>query len=167
LIRTYPKVYASDPYRWQQTLRDGDREAGTSDRVVRVLNDHIEVEWAGPSGNVDTLYSNGSQGWLSLIQSKLQNDTSRIQSAQVIAKALNGKRMGKLHDVAQRVAQTRQRLSDEADKIAARLDQIDQKAPNAFANAHSILDQHNSDLDAMETELRQLSNIPLDGSHNV
>jgi methyl-accepting chemotaxis protein len=144
MIRTYPKVYASDPYRWQQTLRDGDKDAGGTDRTVKFIGDQIVVEWADR------------------LKAKLENDTSRVQSAQVIAKALNGKRMGKLHDVAQRVAQTRQRLSDEADKIAARLDQIDQKAPNAFANAHSILDQHNADIDAMEAELRQLSNLPLE-----
>ena len=70
--------------------------------------------------------------------------------------------MGKLQEVALRIKQTKAHLEFEADKLLTRLDGIDQKAPSAFDRGNAILDQHNTDLDAMDSELRQLSNIPLE-----
>lgn len=70
--------------------------------------------------------------------------------------------MGKLAAVAQRIGETRKKLESEADRLALRLDDMDKKAPAAFDRAHSIIDQHNTDLDSMESELRQLSNLPLE-----
>ncbi len=71
--------------------------------------------------------------------------------------------MGKLQEVAQRIAATQKKLNEEADRLSGRLDEVDKKAPAAFERGHQILTQHNADLDAMENELRQLSNLPLGG----
>lgn len=54
------------------------------------------------------------------------------------------------------------RLLREADKLAAKLDGLDQKAPESFARAHQVIEQHSADIDAMDGELRQLSNLPLE-----
>lgn len=68
--------------------------------------------------------------------------------------------MGKLHLVAQRIGDTRKRLDAEADKLAAKLDSLDAKAPEAFSRADAIIASQNADIDNMESELRQLSNLP-------
>ena len=104
---------------------------------------------------------------------QLQAKTEDFKSAQVITRALvEGEQakkalasMGKLHQVAQRIASTKKTLEAQADKLALRLDELDKKGPDAFGNANAILDQHHADLDAMESELRQLSNLPLASSH--
>ncbi len=70
--------------------------------------------------------------------------------------------MGKLQEVAQRIADTRKKLEAEADKLAGKLDGLDAKAPAAFERGNAIIDQHGADIDAMDSELRQLSNLPLD-----
>jgi hypothetical protein len=102
--------------------------------------------------------------WHKRFQARLQEDTQRIQSAQVIAKAIvQGQRMGKLQEIALRIAKTKESLDAEADKLSARLDEIDRKAPEAFTRGKAVIDQHSADLDAMEAELRQLSNVPLGG----
>ena len=71
-------------------------------------------------------------------------------------------KMGKLQAVAQRIRQTKTNLEAEADKLAGKLDELDKKAPAAFERGHTIIAQHNADVDAMDSELRQLSNLPLD-----
>ena len=65
---------------------------------------------------------------------------------------------GKLHGIAQRIAATKKSLDDQADKLAQRLDDLDKKAPEAFTKASALIEQHNTDIDAMEGELRQLTN---------
>ncbi len=72
-------------------------------------------------------------------------------------------RMGKLQEVAQRIAATQKRMNDEADKLASRLNEMDGKIPAAFERGHAIVNQGHADIDAMEAELRQLSNLPLGG----
>lgn len=79
----------------------------------------------------------------------------------LIAKVKELNSMGKLHQVAQRIADTKKKLEAEADKLNEKLDGLDAKAPDAFAKGHAIIEQHNADVDAMESELRQLSNLPL------
>lgn len=69
--------------------------------------------------------------------------------------------MGKLQEVAARIAATQKKLNDEADKLALELDGLDKKAPEAFDRGHRIVAQHNADIDAMKTELAQLSNLPI------
>ena len=103
---------------------------------------------------------------------KLENQIYRIQQGQTIARALvegnqakaELRRMGKLQAVAERIKDTKAKLEAEADKLASRLDDLDKKAPAAFDRGHSFLDAQHADLTAMEAELRQLSNLPLDGS---
>src|SRR5512139_4023254 len=70
--------------------------------------------------------------------------------------------MGKLQSVAQRIADVKKQLEDEADKLATKVEGLVAKAPAAFDRGHAILDQHSADVDAMESELRQLSNLPLE-----
>jgi hypothetical protein len=63
--------------------------------------------------------------------------------------------MSKLAQVAERIAQTRRWLEQEADRLAARLDQIEKRAPAALQNAHRILDEQQRDLDATEQMVQQ------------
>ena len=63
--------------------------------------------------------------------------------------------MSKLAAVAERLAQTRRWLDQEADRIAARLDQLEKRAPAAIQNAHRILDEQQRDLDATEQMVQQ------------
>lgn len=101
---------------------------------------------------------------------QLQDLTGRVHGARMVANAIiEGQeakkelvRMGKLHEVALRIAETRKSLEGEADKLSTRLDDLSKKAPAAFGHANALLDSHNADIDAMESELRQLSNLPLD-----
>ena len=112
----------------------------------------------------DTVYHghNGVElGWRELTgKPELSNSQQRL--AQDIKSGLRKYQpMGKLQEVALRIKQTKAHLESEADKLLTRLDGIDKKAPSAFDRGNAILDQHNTDLDAMDSELRQLSNIPL------
>lgn len=72
--------------------------------------------------------------------------------------------MSKLAAVAERIKTTKAKLDVEADKLAARLDEIDAEAPKALLRSHAFLDAQTADVAAMEDTLRQLSNLPLDGS---
>ena len=67
--------------------------------------------------------------------------------------------MGKLQEAAQRIKAKKLELENEADKILGRLSDIDKKGPTIFDRANKIVDGHNADLDAMDNELRQLSNL--------
>ena len=101
--------------------------------------------------------------WHERLAEELKVDIPRIQSAQVIAKAIiQGQSMGKLHEVAERIKRTKASLESEADKLMAKLDGVDKKAPDAFSRGHAVIDQQSSDIDTMDAELRQLSNIPLE-----
>ncbi len=68
--------------------------------------------------------------------------------------------MGKLHLVAQRTKELKTKLDAEGDKMLAKLDSIDAAAPAAFANAHAVIDSQKSDIENMESELKQISNLP-------
>lgn len=63
--------------------------------------------------------------------------------------------MSKLAAVAERLAQTRRWLDQEADRLAARLDQLEKRAPAAIQTAHRILDEQLRDLDATEQMVQQ------------
>ena len=67
--------------------------------------------------------------------------------------------MNKPSSLAQRIAETKKRHDAEADAIAKRLDELDSKAPAAFAHAQSIVNSQHDDIDAMEAELKQLTNL--------
>lgn len=67
-------------------------------------------------------------------------------------------RMGKLSEIGQRMAKAKAMVAAEADKLAAKIDAFEHKVPETFANANKILDQHSADIDAMDSELRQLTN---------
>ena len=63
--------------------------------------------------------------------------------------------MSKLAAVAERLAQTRRWLDQEADRLAARLDQLEKRAPAAIQTAHRLLDEQQRDLDATELMVQQ------------
>lgn len=67
--------------------------------------------------------------------------------------------MGKLQEAAARIKAKKLELEGEADKILGRLSEIDAKQPDVFDRANKIVSQHHADLDAMDSELRQLSNL--------
>jgi hypothetical protein len=63
--------------------------------------------------------------------------------------------MSKLAAVAERIARTKRWLDQEVDRLAARLDQFEQRAPVVFQDAHRILDEHQRDLETAEELMRQ------------
>lgn len=63
--------------------------------------------------------------------------------------------MSKLTAVVERVAQTKRWLDQEADRLAARLDQLEKRAPAVILNAHRVLDDQQKGLDATEKLIQQ------------
>jgi hypothetical protein len=70
--------------------------------------------------------------------------------------------MSKLASVTERIRETKQMLDEEGDKLMVRLDQVQAAAPATLARAHTVIDQQVADVGALEAELRQLSNAPLE-----
>ena len=63
--------------------------------------------------------------------------------------------MSKLAEVAERLAETRRWLDQEADRLAARLDQLERRAPKAIQNAHRLIDEQLRGLDETERMVQQ------------
>ena len=68
--------------------------------------------------------------------------------------------MGKPTSLAQRIAQTKKHIEDQSDALALKLDALDKKIPEAFGHADHVISQHSGEVDAMDAEMRQLSNLP-------
>ena len=100
--------------------------------AVRVAGNHADLDWHDH------------------LQEHLKADIKAIQTHRT---------MGKLQEAAARIKAKKLELEGEADKILARLSDIDKKGPTIFDRANKIVDGHNADLDAMDNELRQLSNL--------
>jgi hypothetical protein len=67
--------------------------------------------------------------------------------------------VSKASSLAARIADTKKRFEAEQDKIAARLDAFDHKSPDVIARASSIVEGQHSEIDTLDAELRQLSNL--------
>ena len=63
--------------------------------------------------------------------------------------------MSKLAEVAERLAETRRWLDQEADRLAARLDQLERRAPKAIQTAHRLIDEQLRGLDETERMVQQ------------
>ena len=63
--------------------------------------------------------------------------------------------MSKLAAVAERLAETRRWLDQEADRLAARLDQLEERAPAALQTAHRLLDEQQRGLEETERMVQQ------------
>jgi hypothetical protein len=63
--------------------------------------------------------------------------------------------MSKLAEVAERLAETRRWLDQEASRLAARLDQLEKRAPIAIQTAHRLLDEQLRGLDETERMVQQ------------
>ena len=63
--------------------------------------------------------------------------------------------MSKLAAVAERLAETRRWLDQEADRLAARLDQLERRAPAAIQTAHRLLDEQQRGLEETERMVQQ------------
>lgn len=63
--------------------------------------------------------------------------------------------MSKLAEVAERLAETRRWLDQEASKLAARLDQLEKRAPIAIQTAHRLLDEQLKGLEETERMVQQ------------
>lgn len=68
--------------------------------------------------------------------------------------------MGKLGEIAQRIAAKKKAHEAKADEWARRLDAIDRKEPEAFAIGDAAIIERETDMADMEKDLRQLSNFP-------
>ena len=63
--------------------------------------------------------------------------------------------MSKLAEVAERLAETRRWLDQEASRLAARLDQLEKRAPKAIQTAHRLLDEQLRGLEETERMVQQ------------
>src|SRR5262245_38926306 len=63
--------------------------------------------------------------------------------------------MSKLAEVAERLAETRRWLDQEATRLAARLDQLERRAPQAIQAAHRLIDEQLRGLDETERMVQQ------------
>lgn len=68
--------------------------------------------------------------------------------------------MGKLHLVAQRIREDRAKLDAEGDKMLAQLDSNAARAPSVLAKGYAIIGSQKADIDGMDDELNQISNLP-------
>jgi septal ring factor EnvC (AmiA/AmiB activator) len=69
--------------------------------------------------------------------------------------------MPKLTEIAERIKQERANNSQLGDEIAARLDALPAKRLEAKQRANQVMDELHGDVDGLEAELRQISNLPL------
>lgn len=84
--------------------------------------------------------------------------TWRVVAARKLRKDM---RMGKLGEIADRIAEKKKCHDAKADEWAKRLDAIDKREPEAFAIGDSVIEERETDLHQMESDLRKLSNLPL------
>jgi hypothetical protein len=66
--------------------------------------------------------------------------------------------MGKLTAVLERITQTKQRLDEEADRLAVRLDRLERDAPVIIQQAHRILNDQLRELDATAQLIERWAN---------
>jgi len=98
--------------------------------------------------------------WFDRLEAKLKSDTSRIQSATVIAKAIvEGRKMGKGKELADRIRRAKQNYNAGLDDLAGSVDQLEQKIPEAISHGKQIVTEQHDDIDGMVDDLRQLSNV--------
>jgi hypothetical protein len=75
--------------------------------------------------------------------------------------------MSKLSEVASRIKQKKAAYDAKADEWGRRLDALDRREPEAFAVGDAVVAEREMDLKSMESDLRQLSNLPLtEGGHS-
>lgn len=72
--------------------------------------------------------------------------------------------MSKLAEVAERLAETRRWLDQEASRLAARLDQLEKRAPIAIQTAHRLVDEQLRGLEETERMVQQWLNATADPS---
>jgi len=75
--------------------------------------------------------------------------------------------MSKLTELSDRIKSTKEKLEAEADKLHAKLDEIDKAAPTAFDHGHRFIAAQKAEVEGITATLTQLTNLPLDGSENV
>ena len=71
------------------------------------------------------------------------------------------KPMGKLAEAAERIRAAKKKLDAEGDALIAKLGDLEGQAPGVFNAAHGAIGAQKADLDALESELRQLSNAAM------
>jgi adenine-specific DNA methylase len=78
-----------------------------------------------------------------------------------LASKVRRNRMAKPSEASRRLTEFKNRIEGKTDALLAKLDGAEKKVDPAFDRANEVLDAHSAEVDAMESELRQLSNIPL------
>src|SRR6185437_6860261 len=138
--------------------RSFDTRRVTKSNLVKQLERH-EAEF----GPVDQTSWQGEvlkAEWFDRLEAKLKSDTSRIQSATVIAKAIvEGRKMGKGKELADRIRRAKQNYNAGLDDLAGSVDQLEQKIPEAISHGKQIVTEQHDDIDGMVDDLRQLSNV--------
>ncbi len=77
---------------------------------------------------------------------------------------LKGKPMSKMSAVAEAIAKLKAEDEAEADKLMARVVEHAKRRPEVIAGAHGFLDNQKSEMDDLESGMRQLANFPTGGS---
>src|ERR1700726_4981322 len=102
------------------------------------------------------------------IEADRQYAAARLAStkldAVLTAAIVEGKRVSKLSEIADRIKTKKAAHDTKADEWAARLDEIERREPHAFAAGDAVIAEREADLAQMESTMRTLSNLPLVGS---
>lgn len=88
---------------------------------------------------------------------EIARDLIRLHNGQPELRA----RMSKLSAIAERISDKKRAHDKKADEYAERLDGIDAREVHAFAVGDAVLSERDTDLAQFESDMRQLSNLPL------
>ena len=70
--------------------------------------------------------------------------------------------MAKPSEFSRQYSEFAKNIEKRTDELLSRLDGAKKRAPDAFNRANALMDQNEAELTAMEAELGQLSNLPLE-----
>ena len=135
--------------------------AVTRSKLSSNPNGSLRVEWsavAPPASATPIERSNDLSRMLDQTITDLKTSPSLINPPNV------GSRMSKLKEAADRIAQTKKQNDSDGDELMALMDEIEKLRPVAKATAKQFLADQKSDLGAIESTLRQLTNLPLGAS---
>lgn len=96
------------------------------------------------------------------LEAKVQALTKGVGAAADLVEARRRYHMAGPAAVADRLKALKKKIEDQSDALLAKIETMDATAvPNAFAKGEAFLSGMKSDVDNLEAELSQLTNLPL------
>ena len=123
----------------------------------------IEFDGIDRFGNTFHTVSGGIKSSALFRAATLLGQEQRLKSVRQFTKQVfpeSKSPMAKPSEFSRRYTEFAKNVEKRTDELLARLDAATKKAPDAFGRANALLDQNDAEMDAMESELGQLSNLP-------